>query len=142
MFEEYEEEIGEEEEELIEWLLKRPRIYVPSKEEQRERNMLLRKRWKEFVEEQKRLARDPKVQSIVAQGLELQSIIEELDEHMDEEYLSVGKVAKIFKVSTEAIRKWIEKGKLRAIRTVGGHRRIPKNEVIRLLKKLNEDLVF
>jgi len=142
LFEEYEEEIGEEEEELIEWLLKRPRIYVPSKEEQRERNMLLRKRWKEFVEEQKRLARDPKVQSIVAQGLELQSIIEELDEHMDEEYLSVGKVAKIFKVSTEAIRKWIEKGKLRAIRTVGGHRRIPKNEVIRLLKKLNEDLVF
>lgn len=37
--------------------------------------------------------------------------------------ISIGKVAKLYGVSAQAIRNWTKEGKFEAIRTLGGHRR-------------------
>ena len=43
-------------------------------------------------------------------------------------YLTTGDAAKACGVSLVAVKKWIRQGKLRAIRTPGGHFRIPEDE--------------
>lgn len=43
-------------------------------------------------------------------------------------YLTTGEVARACDVSLVAVKKWIRQGKLRAIRTPGGHFRIPADE--------------
>jgi MerR family transcriptional regulator, light-induced transcriptional regulator len=46
--------------------------------------------------------------------------------------LTVGEVARQFGVSPATVQRWVDKRKLRAERTAGGHRRIPLAEVRRL----------
>ncbi|XEY24785.1 MerR family DNA-binding transcriptional regulator [Candidatus Uabimicrobium helgolandensis] len=38
-------------------------------------------------------------------------------------WISIGKVAEFFGVTTQSIRDWTKQGRLEAIRTLGGHRR-------------------
>ncbi len=45
------------------------------------------------------------------------------------EYLSTGKTAALCSVTASTVLKWIKAGKIQAIRTAGGHYRIPKNVV-------------
>src|SRR5437016_2711582 len=43
-------------------------------------------------------------------------------------YLTTGQVAKAFEASVAGVKKWIRQGKLHAIRTPGGHLRVPVEE--------------
>lgn len=43
-------------------------------------------------------------------------------------FYKLAEAAKIFDVSTAAVRYWINQGKLKAILTPGGHRRIKKSD--------------
>ncbi|WP_372369505.1 recombinase family protein [Candidatus Uabimicrobium sp. HlEnr_7] len=44
-------------------------------------------------------------------------------------WISIGKVAKLFGVTSQSIRDWRKQGKLEAIRTFGGHRRYNLREI-------------
>ena len=46
-----------------------------------------------------------------------------------DEMLSTGKVAKIFGVSSNTVLNWIKEGKLDAVKTPGGHYRVPISAV-------------
>jgi len=120
-------------EEVIAGFLKKPSSL--SLEEQKRRSRILKRQWKKFLEEQKKLAEDPEIQEYLKDRFEAIERQELLEEYMFEEYLPIGKVAKIFKVSTETVRQWIKKGKLRAIRTLGGHRRIPVKDVLNMIEE-------
>jgi len=64
-------------------------------------------------------------------------IIESFSERYDD-CLSVGQLAKLLRVSRVTVGNWIRKGKIKAIKTVGGHYRIPKSEVAKLLTRLKK----
>ncbi len=48
------------------------------------------------------------------------------------EYLRTPEAAKLLNVSPDTLKRWIKKGHIRAIRTIGGHYRIPLSEIERL----------
>ncbi len=56
---------------------------------------------------------------------------EEID--VSEQMLSVGEAARRLGVKPVTVQRWVDAGNLSALRTVGGHRRIPATEVRRLL---------
>jgi len=47
--------------------------------------------------------------------------------------LTPAEVAKLFRVDPKTVTRWAKAGKLTAIRTLGGHRRYRKSEVLELL---------
>jgi excisionase family DNA binding protein len=49
-------------------------------------------------------------------------------------YLKPSEVAALFKVDSKTVSRWARDGKLPFIRTIGGHRRYPENEVRELVK--------
>jgi excisionase family DNA binding protein len=49
------------------------------------------------------------------------------------ELLTVSEVARMFRVDSNTVRRWIAEGLLKAFRTPGGHYRIPADEVRGLL---------
>ena len=51
------------------------------------------------------------------------------------EFLMLKDVAAYFGVSTGSVRNWIREGKLQAILTPGGHRRIRKNDFDEFISK-------
>jgi excisionase family DNA binding protein len=51
-----------------------------------------------------------------------------------EVHYSVGRVARALGVDPKTVARWCDAGKVRCIRTPGGHRRIPASEVRRLVK--------
>jgi excisionase family DNA binding protein len=50
--------------------------------------------------------------------------------------LSTKEMAALCCVSSTTIIKWIDKGKINCIRTIGGHRRIPISELDKILKEM------
>jgi excisionase family DNA binding protein len=52
---------------------------------------------------------------------------------LSEQMLSVGETARRLGVKPVTVQRWVDAGNLSALRTVGGHRRIPATEVRRLL---------
>jgi excisionase family DNA binding protein len=56
---------------------------------------------------------------------------EEVD--VSEQMLSVGEAARRLGVKPVTVQRWVDAGNLSALRTIGGHRRIPATEVRRLL---------
>lgn len=52
----------------------------------------------------------------------------------DEELLTPAEVAKRFRVDPKTVTRWAKSGKLRSIRTLGGHRRYMASEVDALLE--------
>ena len=50
------------------------------------------------------------------------------------ELLTPSEVAKLFRVDPNTVNRWAMAGKLSAIRTLGGHRRYRKEEIIRVLE--------
>ena len=52
---------------------------------------------------------------------------------MSEQMLSVGEAARRLGVKPVTVQRWVDAGNLSALRTIGGHRRIPATEVRRLL---------
>jgi molybdopterin-binding protein len=50
-------------------------------------------------------------------------------------YLPPREAAKILGVSYPTLKQWIYRGKIRSVKTPGGHHRIPESEIDRLLPK-------
>ncbi len=50
-----------------------------------------------------------------------------------EALLTPAEVASMFRVDPKTVTRWAKAGKLTSIRTLGGHRRYPENEVLSLL---------
>jgi excisionase family DNA binding protein len=59
---------------------------------------------------------------------------------MKKDVLTTGKIAKWCQVSHRTILQWILDGKLKAYRTVGGHSRVEKEDLIAFFKKYNMPL--
>lgn len=59
-----------------------------------------------------------------------------------EELLTPAEVAKMFRVSPKTVTRWARAGRIRAIRTLGGHRRFRADEIRGLLGQVegNGDL--
>lgn len=53
--------------------------------------------------------------------------------------LRTGEVARLFRVSERAVTEWAARGRLPSLRTPGGHRRYPADEVLALYEELNGD---
>lgn len=56
----------------------------------------------------------------------------------DVELLTPAEVARLFGVDPKTVTRWADAGRLRAQRTLGGHRRYPSDEVYRLLEQLRD----
>ncbi len=54
-----------------------------------------------------------------------------MDTH--EEHLSIGATASALSVSTITVRRWADAGKIKHVRTPGGHRMFPASEIRRIL---------
>lgn len=50
------------------------------------------------------------------------------------EYLTPAEVGALFRVDAKTVNRWATTGKLACIRTVGGHRRYPREAVYALLE--------
>ena len=50
-----------------------------------------------------------------------------------DELMTPSEVARVFRVDAKTVSRWAQEGKLPYIRTLGGHRRYPREEVMRLL---------
>jgi putative resolvase len=48
------------------------------------------------------------------------------------EHIKLSEASRLLQVSQKTLRRWDKAGKLKTIRTVGGHRRIPSSEIDRL----------
>lgn len=55
--------------------------------------------------------------------------------------LSTRELAEAIGVSESSIKRWADDGTVRAVRTIGGHRRIPFEEAIRFVRASNLRLV-
>ena len=51
----------------------------------------------------------------------------------------VGEAAKLLSVHNTTIKRWIQEGKLQAIKLPGGHYRIPRGEILRILQAKGGD---
>ncbi len=59
---------------------------------------------------------------------------------MMERLLTLKEASRRLGVHPNTLRKWDREGKIRVVRTVGGHRRIPESEVERLMGVLKPDV--
>ena len=55
-----------------------------------------------------------------------------------EELLTPSEVAELFRVNPKTVTRWARAGKISAIRTLGGHRRFRKSEILAQLADLIE----
>lgn len=56
---------------------------------------------------------------------------------MEKEIITITKAAEYLHVHINTLRNWVKSNKIKVIRTPGGHFRIPKDELIKLMKKYN-----
>jgi len=61
--------------------------------------------------------------------------------HQDEELLTPGEVAAMFRVNPKTVTRWARSGKVTAIRTLGGHRRFRASEIREAFARENSDSV-
>jgi putative resolvase len=64
-----------------------------------------------------------------------------MEESKYQKLLTVRQVAEVLGVSQVTIRTWDRMGKIRTIRTPGNHRRIPEDELARLLNPEGSDVL-
>ncbi len=57
----------------------------------------------------------------------------------ENELLTPGEVAIMFRVNPKTVTRWARAGKLTAIRTLGGHRRFRASEIRRCLEDLSSE---
>jgi excisionase family DNA binding protein len=56
----------------------------------------------------------------------------------DNELLTPGEVAEMFRVNPKTVTRWARAGRISAVRTLGGHRRFRASEIRRLLEAVQE----
>ena len=56
----------------------------------------------------------------------------------DNELLTHGEVAVMFRVNPKTVTRWARSGKISAVRTLGGHRRFRASEIRRLLEEVGD----
>ena len=56
----------------------------------------------------------------------------------DNELLTPGEVAEMFRVNPKTVTRWARAGRISAVRTLGGHRRFRASEIHRLLEAVQE----
>jgi len=56
----------------------------------------------------------------------------------DNELLTPGEVAEMFRVNPKTVTRWARSGKIAAVRTLGGHRRFRASEIRQLLDEVGE----
>jgi excisionase family DNA binding protein len=54
----------------------------------------------------------------------------------DNELLTPGEVAEMFRVNPKTVTRWARAGKISAVRTLGGHRRFRASEIRRLQEEV------
>ncbi len=55
-----------------------------------------------------------------------------------ERHYTLKRASEILGVSVKTLRRWSRQGKIKVIRTRGGHRRVPESEILRLLGLLKK----
>jgi len=55
---------------------------------------------------------------------------------LDSEYVTTSELAELCGVSRFTIINWVKQGKIKSVKTIGGHRRIPHSEVVSILQAL------
>jgi excisionase family DNA binding protein len=58
----------------------------------------------------------------------------------DNELLTPGEVAILFRVNPKTVTRWARAGKISAVRTLGGHRRFRASEIRRILDETTQEL--
>jgi excisionase family DNA binding protein len=58
----------------------------------------------------------------------------------DNELLTPGEVAILFRVNPKTVTRWARAGKISAVRTLGGHRRFRASEIRRILEETTQEL--
>jgi excisionase family DNA binding protein len=56
----------------------------------------------------------------------------------DNELLTPGEVAIMFRVNPKTVTRWARAGKISAVRTLGGHRRFRASEIRRFLEEIQD----
>ena len=56
----------------------------------------------------------------------------------DNELLTPGEVAVMFRVNPKTVTRWARSGKISAVRTLGGHRRFRASEIRRILEEVGD----
>ena len=54
---------------------------------------------------------------------------------VDDELLTPAEVGRIFRVNPKTVTRWAITGKIKAVRTLGGHRRFYRSEIDRAIKE-------
>jgi excisionase family DNA binding protein len=60
---------------------------------------------------------------------------------MDDVLLKPKEVAAAFRVSTRTLQRWENAGLIRAMRTLGGHRRYRRSDVVRAFEEANAHVI-
>lgn len=65
------------------------------------------------------------------------SVVDELEVHLEKMplLLSPTQVAELFNVGPHTVTRWADEGRLDVVKTPGGHRRFPKDGVLRVLRE-------
>ena len=58
---------------------------------------------------------------------------------MENELLKPKEAAKLLNVTTQSLRNWSNEGRIKVIKTPGGHSRILKSEIDKLLKDIENE---
>jgi excisionase family DNA binding protein len=58
----------------------------------------------------------------------------------DNDLLTPGEVATLFRVNPKTVTRWARAGKISAVRTLGGHRRFRASEIRRILEETTQEL--
>ena len=56
----------------------------------------------------------------------------------ENELLTPGEVAAMFRVNPKTVTRWARSGKISAVRTLGGHRRFRASEIRRFLEEIQD----
>jgi excisionase family DNA binding protein len=57
----------------------------------------------------------------------------------EDKLLTPAEVARMFRVNPKTVTRWAQRGKIRAIRTLGGHRRYRQSEIERAIEAAGAD---
>ncbi len=61
---------------------------------------------------------------------------------MSDNFYTTGEAARLLRISLRTVQQWVDKGRLKSWKTVGGHRRINRNSVMQILQGCGGELAW